>query len=110
MDVKEARDARARRKAALDTPTNLTANATRDLSGALTILLADMFALYVKTKNFHWHVSGPHFRTTRTTYRRKTCWPSFAATIWSSRSACVRCMTFATSTATWQVPVCSKTG
>jgi starvation-inducible DNA-binding protein len=62
MDVKEARDARARRKAALDTPTNLTANATRDLSGALTTLLADMFALYVKTKNFHWHVSGPHFR------------------------------------------------
>ena len=50
------------RKAALDTPTNLTSNATRDLSGALTALLADMFALYVKTKNFHWHVSGPHFR------------------------------------------------
>src|SRR5262245_49208630 len=59
MDVK---DARARRKAALDTPTNLTSSATRDISGALTTLLADMFALYVKTKNFHWHVSGPHFR------------------------------------------------
>ena len=55
-------DAKARRMAALDTPTNLTSNATRDISGALTILLADMFALYVKTKNFHWHVSGPHFR------------------------------------------------
>ena len=59
MDVKEAK---ARRKAALDTPTNLGANATRDLSGALTGLLADVFALYVKTKNFHWHMSGPHFR------------------------------------------------
>ena len=62
MDAKEAKDAKVRRKAALDTPTNLTLNATRDLSGALTALLADMFALYVKTKNFHWHVSGPHFR------------------------------------------------
>ena len=59
MDVK---DAKARRKAALKTPTNLTSNATQDISGALTALLADMFALYVKTKNFHWHVSGPHFR------------------------------------------------
>jgi starvation-inducible DNA-binding protein len=59
MDVKEAK---ARRKAPLDTPTNLGANATRDLSGALTTLLADVFALYVKTKNFHWHMSGPHFR------------------------------------------------
>ena len=59
MDVKEAR---ARRKAALDTPTSLGSNATRDLSGALTTLLADVFALYVKTKNFHWHMSGPHFR------------------------------------------------
>ena len=59
MDMK---DAKARRKAPLDTPTSLTLNATRDISGALTTLLADMFALYMKTKNFHWHVSGPHFR------------------------------------------------
>jgi starvation-inducible DNA-binding protein len=59
MDVKEAK---ARRKAALDTPTNLSTNATTDLSGALNALLADMFALYLKTKNFHWHMSGPHFR------------------------------------------------
>jgi starvation-inducible DNA-binding protein len=51
-----------RRKAALATPTNLKSNAVRDISGALTILLADFFALYLKTKNFHWHVSGPHFR------------------------------------------------
>ncbi|NTI06836.1 DNA starvation/stationary phase protection protein [Agrobacterium rhizogenes] len=57
-----AKEAQARRKAALDTPTNLSSNATSDLSGALNALLADTFALYVKTKNFHWHVSGPHFR------------------------------------------------
>jgi starvation-inducible DNA-binding protein len=56
------KDAKARRMAPLDTPTNLTSNATRDISGALTTLLADMFTLYLKTKNFHWHVSGPHFR------------------------------------------------
>lgn len=54
--------AKSRRKAPLATPSNLGSNAVRDVSGALNILLADMFALYVKTKNFHWHVSGPHFR------------------------------------------------
>jgi starvation-inducible DNA-binding protein len=48
--------------APLHTPTDLKPNAVRDLSGALNILLADMFALYLKTKNFHWHMSGPHFR------------------------------------------------
>src|SRR5215471_14346844 len=46
----------------LTTPTDLGANATKDISGALNALLADTFALYFKTKNFHWHVSGPHFR------------------------------------------------
>ncbi|MFG1360238.1 Dps family protein [Xanthobacter pseudotagetidis] len=51
-----------RRQAALRTPTDLGANATKDIAGALTGLLADMFALYLKTKNFHWHMSGPHFR------------------------------------------------
>jgi starvation-inducible DNA-binding protein len=56
------RDARARQKAALDTPTDLATNAVTDISGALNILLADVFALYLKTKNFHWHMSGPHFR------------------------------------------------
>src|SRR5467141_2782455 len=55
------RDAKAG-PAPLHTPTDLTVNATQDISGALTILLADSFALYVKTKNFQWHVSGPHFR------------------------------------------------
>jgi starvation-inducible DNA-binding protein len=59
MTLKEAK---ARRPAPLQTPTNLTSNATQDISGALNALLADMFALYLKTKNFHWHVSGPHFR------------------------------------------------
>ena len=52
----------ARRKAPLETPTDLKSNAVRDVSAALTTLLADVFALYVKTKNFHWHMSGPHFR------------------------------------------------
>ncbi|AHF93235.1 DNA-binding protein [Opitutaceae bacterium TAV5] len=46
----------------LATPTDLTAKATKDLSGALNTLLADVFALFLKTKNFHWHISGPHFR------------------------------------------------
>jgi starvation-inducible DNA-binding protein len=50
------------RIAPLRTPTDLGANATRDISVALTALLADTFALYLKTKNFHWHMSGPHFR------------------------------------------------
>src|SRR5690349_14439823 len=55
-------DARKRREAPLDTPSNLGSNATKDISAALTALLADVFALYVKTKNFHWHMSGSHFR------------------------------------------------
>lgn len=50
------------RKSPLATPTNLDANATTEIAGALTALLADVFALYLKTKNFHWHMSGPHFR------------------------------------------------
>ena len=55
-------DAKARQSASLKTPTDLTQDAVRDISGALNALLADMFALYLKTKNFHWHMSGPHFR------------------------------------------------
>src|SRR5580658_2139985 len=51
-----------RQRAPLTTPTDLTAEATRDVSGALNAVLADVFALYLKTKNFHWHLSGPHFR------------------------------------------------
>jgi starvation-inducible DNA-binding protein len=55
-------DAKARRKGPLATPTDLSPEAVKDVSGALNALLADVFALYIKTKNFHWHVWGPHFR------------------------------------------------
>lgn len=51
-----------RREAPLATSTDLHPKATRDISGALNAMLADVFALYLKTKNFHWHMSGPHFR------------------------------------------------
>ena len=47
---------------ALDTPTDLQRNDTRSVADALNAALADSYALYLKTKNFHWHVSGPHFR------------------------------------------------
>ena len=57
-----AKEATALRVARLDTPTDLRPDAVPEISGALNILLADMFALYLKTKNFHWHMSGPHFR------------------------------------------------
>ncbi len=50
-------DVKARRTAALATPTDLGENATKDLTGGLNILLADVAALYWKTKNFHWHMS-----------------------------------------------------
>jgi starvation-inducible DNA-binding protein len=59
MSIEEAK---ARRKALIATPTDLSSDATRDIAGALNALLADVFALYVKTKNFHWHMWGPHFR------------------------------------------------
>jgi starvation-inducible DNA-binding protein len=55
-------DLRERRASPLQTPTSLSPDARRDISGALNFLLADVYALYIKTKNFHWHVSGPHFR------------------------------------------------
>jgi starvation-inducible DNA-binding protein len=57
-----AQEAKVLRTGPLATPTDLKPNAVRDLAGALNSLVADMFGLYVKTKNFHWHVSGPHFR------------------------------------------------
>ncbi|AHV94152.1 Dps family protein [Bordetella holmesii] len=62
LDPKQKSAAAQRRKRPLATPTDLAAAATRDISAALNQLLADVFALYLKTKNFHWHVSGPHFR------------------------------------------------
>jgi len=55
-------DPKTRRMAPLQTPSDLSAEAVKDISAALNVLLADFFALYLKTKNFHWHVSGPHFR------------------------------------------------
>jgi len=50
------------RRGALATPSGLGSEAVKNITGALNALLADVFALYMKTKNFHWHVSGPHFR------------------------------------------------
>ena len=51
-----------RRTAPLETPTDLGHSATKDIAAAMNAILADAFALYLKTKNFHWHMSGPHFR------------------------------------------------
>src|SRR6202142_4358754 len=58
--LKSAKETHVRER--LGTPTDLKPEATRDISAALAGLLADVFALYMKTKNFHWHMSGPHFR------------------------------------------------
>jgi len=52
----------ARQKAPLATPSDIDAQSVKDITGALNALLADVFTLYLKTKNFHWHMSGPHFR------------------------------------------------
>ena len=51
-----------RRDAPLATRTDLSREGIKDITGAMNAILADVFALYVKTKNFHWHMSGPHFR------------------------------------------------
>ncbi|MGO8977490.1 MAG: Dps family protein [Steroidobacteraceae bacterium] len=53
---------RRRREAPLITPTDLGQAASENIAGSMNALLADVFALYLKTKNFHWHMSGPHFR------------------------------------------------
>src|ERR1700742_2842339 len=55
-------DLQQRRKAPLITPTDLGAAASKSIEGGMNGILADVFALYLKTKNFHWHMSGPHFR------------------------------------------------
>jgi starvation-inducible DNA-binding protein len=60
--AKDTAELKKRARARLNTPTDLSSDAVRDISGALNALLADAFAVYLKTKNFHWHVSGPHFR------------------------------------------------
>ena len=62
MSKIRALEPRRKPNEALDTPTDLSAEAVREISAALNAILADSFALYLKTKNFHWHVSGPHFR------------------------------------------------
>src|SRR5437660_7836375 len=59
---KKISELRQRRDAPLATPTDLTRSATKDIAGAMNAILADVFALYLKTKSFHWHLSGPHFR------------------------------------------------
>src|SRR6516164_1462207 len=60
MSQTSAKEARTREH--LGTPTDLKPQASRDISAALGGLLADVFALYLKTKNFHWHMNGRHFR------------------------------------------------
>jgi starvation-inducible DNA-binding protein len=59
---KDLRELEARRRAPLATRTDLSAAATKDIAAAMNAILADVFALYLKTKSFHWHMSGPHFR------------------------------------------------
>jgi starvation-inducible DNA-binding protein len=58
----QAAGRKKRQQASLATPTDLAATATTDITGAMNLVLADIFAMYLKTKNFHWHMSGPHFR------------------------------------------------
>ena len=58
----KTKELRARRNAPLATRTDLTSSAVKDIAGTMNAILADVFALYMKTKNFHWHMSGPHFR------------------------------------------------
>ena len=61
-DSRKQADLKQRREAPLETPTDLGTRASRDIAGGMNAILADVFALYLKTKNFHWHMSGPHFR------------------------------------------------
>ena len=60
--VDKTDDLQRRQRAPLATPNDLQPGATADIAGALNAILADVFAMYLKTKNFHWHMSGPHFR------------------------------------------------
>lgn len=62
IETKKRQSLTSRRDAPLITPTDLKPVATKEVSGAMNAILADVFALYLKTKNFHWHMSGPHFR------------------------------------------------
>jgi starvation-inducible DNA-binding protein len=58
----KVQDLKQTRRAPLTTPTDIEPAGARDIAGAMNAILADVFALYLKTKNFHWHLSGPHFR------------------------------------------------
>jgi len=60
--IATVKDLQHRQEAPLTTPTDLKPSAVKDIAGAMNAVLADIFALYLKTKNFHWHMSGPHFR------------------------------------------------
>src|SRR6202051_943825 len=62
LTPKKTQDLSRRREAPLSTPTDLKAVATKNITAAMNGILADTFVLYIKTKNFHWHMSGPHFR------------------------------------------------
>jgi starvation-inducible DNA-binding protein len=62
LGTTKMQELRVRREAPLVTPTDLKPEATKEISGAMNAILADVFSLYLKTKNFHWHMSGPHFR------------------------------------------------
>jgi starvation-inducible DNA-binding protein len=62
LSANKVQDLKQRQRAPIATPTDLTPEATRDISAGLNAILADVFTLYLKTKNFHWHLSGPHFR------------------------------------------------
>lgn len=62
MSSDKKRATASKRLLEITTQTDLGEEARRDISAALNLILADVFALYLKTKNFHWHVSGPHFR------------------------------------------------
>ena len=62
MNEIQIEDAKQHLTRPLATPTYLCVDATKEISGALTAILADVFAIYMKTKNFHWHMSGAHFR------------------------------------------------
>ena len=62
MSTKKTDELRQRRDAPMSTRTDLKPAAVKDIAAAMNAILADVFALYVKTKNFHWHMSGPHFR------------------------------------------------
>jgi starvation-inducible DNA-binding protein len=61
-DLKKILELQQRRDSPLATRTDLTPSATKDIAAAMNVILADVFALYLKAKNFHWHMSGPHFR------------------------------------------------